>query len=286
MRKVSRLLLPRLFDHLAKQRVRDARAVTEAHLVSFARKLARRKLAASSQTHYLMAVRRFFAFLLKRRLILHDPAAAIRLPRRFVLPRHVLSEAQARRLLSAPCSTSPLDRRDRAILEVLYGAGLRLGECLRLGIGDVDLGQGHLLVRDGKGKKDRFVPLTARAVEAIMVYLSEGRPMIAKYLRETALFLSARGQSPSETAVRLMLQRHARAAKIDGRIYPHALRHSCATHLLRGGADVRHVQEILGHRNIDTTAIYTRVAIKDLRDVIQRCHPREDRDQRRRPRTR
>jgi integrase/recombinase XerD len=287
MRRSAVQLLPRLFEWLKTRRVRDARAVTEAHLFAFVRKLATTKtqygtpLAPASLSHYVMVLRRFFSFLVKRRFVLLNPAAALELPKRTTLPRVVLSEPQARRLLSAPCSADPLDYRDRAMMEVLYGMGLRLGECLRLSVWDIDLRERQLFVRDGKGKKDRLVPITGRAAVAIDIYLREGRPALARSARETALFLSERGRAPSDTTVRLRLQQHARAAKITGRIYPHALRHTCATHLLRGGADVRHVQEILGHKQIDSTAIYTRVALRDLRDVIKRCHPRENKTRRR-----
>ena len=139
---------------------------------------------------------------------------------------------------------------------------------------DVDLGQALLFVRDGKGKKDRIVPLAVRAALALVAYLCDGRPEIAKDAREAALFLSTLGRRLSRTQLHAMLRTHADAARLS-HVSPHALRHAYATHLLRGGASVRHVQELLGHRSLQTTALYTRVDVEDLRRVIDRAHPRE-----------
>jgi integrase/recombinase XerD len=274
-------VLPRFFALLERRRVRDLRRVSEAHLAAFARRLAKSKtrhgapLSPWSQHVYLSAVRRFFGFLERRQRILRNPAEALFLPRIQTLPRGVLSKTQARRLMHAPSAWTTLGQRDRAVLETLYGTGMRVGECVRLDVGDLDLREGSLLIRNGKGRKDRLVPLPARAAAALDLYLREARGELARDPRQTALFLTRSGRRPCAAALRLMLKVHARAAGIEGRFFPHALRHTCATHLLQGGADLRHVQELLGHQSMQTTAIYTRVAIKDLRDVIEKTHPRE-----------
>jgi integrase/recombinase XerD len=199
----------------------------------------------------------------------------------------VLSEAQARRLMSAPSSyerfrVSPaLGLRDRAILELLYGTGLRLGELLRLDLTDVDLARGTLLIRQGKGRKDRMVPVAGRAAVALDAYLAEARRELARNFREPSLFLSWRGQRMEEGRIECLLQRYAAAAKVPGRVHPHALRHACATHLLQGGASIRHVQALLGHASLATTVLYTKVAVKDLAQVLTKAHPSERAWQRR-----
>jgi integrase/recombinase XerD len=271
--------LPRLFHHFREQGLIDARAVTEPHLAAYARHLERRltrkgtPLAASSRSAALNALRRFFAFLTRRGFLLRDPAAAIPLPRASRLPRGILTESQARRLMAAPFPASVLGRRDRAILELLYGTGIRLGECARADVADLHLTAATLLVRTGKGRKDRVVPVVGRAAAALDTYLTESRPLLLKRLPDPALFLSRYGRRLSGIGLRAMLKRHAE--RIGVSVSPHAMRHTCATHLLRGGADIRHVQALLGHRSLTTTALYTRVVVSDLRQVLARAHPRE-----------
>jgi integrase/recombinase XerD len=164
--------------------------------------------------------------------------------------------------------------RDRAILETLYGTGIRRSECVRLDVKDLDLAEGLLLVRNGKGRKDRLVPVPGRAAAALDEYLRGCRPRLLQDLREEALFLSLRGRRLEVTGLRGLVGRHARAAGIGRPVSVHALRHAYATHLLRGGADVRHIQELLGHAQLETTALYTRVVTSDLREAIGRAHPR------------
>jgi integrase/recombinase XerD len=273
----ARVELPRLIHHLEDNGVRDARAVSEEHLTTYARHLeqltTRRgtPLAASSRASALNTMRRFFAFLARRGHLLRDPAAAIPLPRCARLPRGILSEAQARRLVAAPFPGSWIGKRDRAILELLYGAGIRLGEAVRADVSDLDLHEGVLLVRSGKGRKDRVVPVEGRAAIALGTYLAEARPELVKRV-EAALFLSRHGGRLSLVGLRAIVKRHGQAIGVH--ISPHTLRHTCATHLLRGGADIRHVQELLGHRSLQTTALYTRVGVDDLRQVLARAHPR------------
>jgi integrase/recombinase XerD len=279
--------LDRLAAHLRKECVRDVRQVDEVHVVSFARMLRASTtpqgtpLALTTQAHYLERVKGLFAFLVRRGVLLRDPAAELAIPAAEHLPRVVLSARQAEKLVNVPSPSSKVGRRDRAILELLYGTGLRRSECARLDVADLDLHGGTLLVRNGKGRRDRVVPVPERAARALDVYLREARPLLLRRAAEPALFLTAWwGRRLSIAALVQILQRHARAAGI-ARVHLHALRHTCATHLLRGGADIRHVQEILGHRWIKTTALYTRVDLSDLRRVFARAHPREHRTKRR-----
>ena len=275
------LVLPRLFTFLRGHGVRDVRSVEEGHLVAFARDLAvapserGEPLSLASRSAYLATVKGFFGFLEKERVLLRDPARGLAVPRLQRLPRAVLSEAQARRLVATPFPPSALGKRDRAILELLYGTGIRVGECERLDTTDLDLSGASLLIRDGKGKKDRVVPLGTPAARALDLYLMDGRPALLSRHSPAALFLARGGRRLQRQSIEKLVRVHARTAGIESRISPHTLRHACATHLLRGGADIRHVQALLGHKSLTTTARYTRVDTRDLRDVLERAHPRE-----------
>jgi integrase/recombinase XerD len=274
-------ILPRLVAFLRSKRIGDVRRVDEARLVAFARELAEtpscrgRALAPASLATYVATLRGFFAFLERRGDILRNPALVLELPKIRRLPRAVLTERQARRLMNTPETHWPLGCRDRATLELLYGTGIRVGECERLDTTDLDLSPGTVLIRDGKGKRDRVVPLTGRAARALGVYLRESRPVLVRRQTPGALFLARGGRRLQRQSIERLVRVHARSAGIETRVTPHALRHACATHLLRGGADVRHVQALLGHRSLNTTARYTRVEVSDLRAMIERAHPRE-----------
>jgi integrase/recombinase XerD len=288
LQRRAQLVLPRLFSHLRAERVRDLRQVTRAHLAGYARSLRAyttkrgQPLTHGSRVAFLCAIKRFFAHLARRSVLFADPARELPLPREQRLPRSVLSEAEARRLMAEPSPWSITGKRDRALLEVLYGTGIRIGECRRLELTDYDPARMTLLIRDGKGRKDRVVPVPVRAALALDLYLSEARGELVKRHRETAIFLSKYGRPVSKSLLEVIVQRYAQAAGIQAAVSPHTLRHTCATHLLQGGADVRHVQELLGHKRINTTALYTRVALSDLREVIRCAHPREVRRRRRR----
>jgi integrase/recombinase XerD len=281
LQKHAARVLPWLVAFLRSKRIGDVRRIDEARLVAFARELAEtpscrgRALAPASLATYVATLRGFFAFLERRGDILRNPARVLELPSTRPLPRAVLTERQARRLMNAPEAHWPLGCRDRAILELLYGTGIRVGECERLDTTDVDLSPGILLVRDGKGKRDRVVPLTGRAARVLALYLRKSRPVLVRRQTPGALFLARGGRRLQRQSIERLVRVHSRSAGIEARVTPHALRHACATHLLRGGADVRHVQALLGHRNLNTTARYTRVEASDLRAMIEQAHPRE-----------
>jgi len=272
-------ILPRLFAHLRRKGIRDIRAVTAAHLVSFTHEMATTKgargtpPALQSQNSYLNVIRRFFLFLERGGAILRNPASDLPFHKLDVLPREVISERHIERLIAAPNTTRRTGQRDRAILETLYGTAIRLNECRRIDLQDLDLREGTLLVRNGKGKKDRMVPVTGRAAAALDLYLRDVRPHFVRDPKEQALFLQRYGTRLSSVMIALLVGAYARAVGV--KLSPHGLRHACATHLLKHGADICHVQRLLGHSNIQTTARYTRVALSDLRDVVARAHPRE-----------
>jgi integrase/recombinase XerD len=270
-----------LFAYLRSNGVRDLRAVTDAHMTAYARHLARARSArgtpfsVSTQRWLLSSIQRLFRFLEERGVILHNPVLDIELPSWRRLPRAVLHQEQARRLMAHPDPHTSRGKRSRAILELLYGTGIRVGECERLDLSDVNLGQGVLFIRDGKGKRDRVVPLLGRAADALDTYLRDARPALMKDPRERALFLTRHGTRLRKKVIQYLVRMNARKAEIPKPLSPHQLRHACATHLLKGGADVRHVQKLLGHASLDSTAIYTHVAPVELAKAIEAAHPRE-----------
>lgn len=222
----------------------------------------------------LAAVRSFFAFLCRAGRLDANPARGISAPKLGrPLPRF-LHEHDVADLIESPDASSRLGMRDRAILETVYGAGLRVGELVGLNLHDVDLVHGFVRAF-GKGGRERVVPIGARACEAIREYLERARPgLLGDRPDPGALFLNRAGSRLSTRAVQLMVDRYIRKTSIDKKVSPHVLRHSFATHLLDHGADLRAVQELLGHVSISTTQIYTHVTRERLRRVYDSAHPR------------
>lgn len=232
-------------------------------------------LAASSVTQQLWAVRSFFQFLQERDEIIIDPSRLLRpprLPRR--LPRDVPSVPEMRRLLRKAASRNHfLALRDAAILELLYGTGLRNAELCGLLLEDFQKDARIVFVRNGKGGKDRVLPVGQKAAQALERYLQK-RPG-GEDSAKTSLFLTRHGTPLRPAYVRALVRRAARRIGLQKRVTPHSLRHACATHLLKGQADIRKIQVLLGHASLATTEIYTRVDTSDLKRVLARCHPRE-----------
>jgi site-specific recombinase XerD len=271
----------RFLAHLNERHVRDLRRVGEADVVAFVNRLATEKsartgglLSVGTQAGYLSAVRSFFHGLESQHRLLVDPSRGVPLPKRHGLPRP-LGERAVARMLATPKRGSVYGVRDRALLELLYGTGLRLSECVRLDLRDLDLDSGTLLVRDGKGKKDRYVPLAGEALRAVDRYLRESRPELAGQSADAAVFLSRYGTRLGGLSVRNLVRETGKAVGVKAST--HQLRHSCATHLLGHGADIRQIQELLGHKHLKTTALYTRVDLRELHLMIDRYHPRRRR---------
>jgi integrase/recombinase XerD len=236
-----------------------------------------RPYAAATVALRLIAVKTFFRFLLKRGQLLFDPSSGLELPRtEKKLPRVILTESEAKRIVTAPRGTSALALRDRAILETLYGTGIRVGELVQLKPADVDTQERVLRVLSGKGGKDRHVPLTKAAAKAIDLYLALGRPALVERCPASPwLFVGVRQALRLHRAqVGDVVKAWANKAGVKRRVSCHTFRHSIATHLLRAGADIRQIQALLGHSDLGTTERYTHVAITDLRRVIERAHPR------------
>jgi len=229
-------------------------------------------VAATTVARRVAALRSFYRHQLLLGARDDNPAAALELPRRArKLPR-TLSAAEAERLVEAATGTTPRTMRDRALVELMYGAGLRVSETLSLRRGAVDL-DGRLVRAFGKGSKERIVPLGRPAVEALRRYLALGRPHLDRRNRPE-LFLNVRGGPLTRAGAFLILRRLAEKAGLEPkRVHPHLLRHSFATHLLEGGADLRSVQEMLGHADLSTTELYTHVSDRRRRDLYFHAHP-------------
>ena len=233
-----------------------------------------KRLGWSTQRAKLGTLKDFFRWLTRQDVILHNPASELELPRpEKRLPQQALSLAEIERLLSVPNVADPLGLRDRAILEVFYSTGLRRAELCRLEMADVGAERRILTVRRGKGKKDRVVPVGARALAWIERYVREARPRLSLDTRTQALFLTGYGEGFNPDVLSRMVTEWIAQAGLGKKGSCHLLRHTCATHMLEGGADIRYIQQLLGHESLETTAIYTEVSIKQLQEVHARCHP-------------
>ena len=249
------------------------RDVTPADVSDWIYQLARQEFASASLARKLTAVRGLSKHLLKENVCSRDFTELVDGPKaRRKLPSS-LNPKEVARLLEAPDPGTPHGLRDRAILELFYSSGLRVSEMSSLRIQQIDLDQGFIRVF-GKGSKERLVPVGERARAAIGRYFDSGRSFFVKPKTGSALFLSERGQAISRKTIWLIVKKHARRAGISQPIKPHMLRHSFATHLLGGGADLRAIQEMLGHADISTTQIYTAVEGKRLVSQHSKFHPR------------
>jgi integrase/recombinase XerC len=226
----------------------------------------------SSIARKLAAVRSFFRYMCREGYLQDNPAANIATPKlRKKLPQFLYLE-EAKMLVEAPDTTGVLGCRDRAILEMLYAAGLRVSELTNLSLGDLDFTVGYVKVL-GKGAKERIVPVGRQAIAALKHYLERSRPILIKE-KENAIFLNRNGTRLSSRSVRRIVDKYIKQVSIERAITPHSLRHSFATHLLNAGADLRTVQELLGHVSISTTQIYTHVTKEKMKSVYDQTHPR------------
>jgi len=230
-------------------------------------------LAPASIRRNVSSVRTYFRFLLGDGHVVRDPSERLETPKRWRSLPDVLSVDEVGRLLAAPSLDDPLTFRDRALLELAYGAGLRVSEWITLAVRDVLFEEGLVRVF-GKGSKERLVPIGRSAIGAVAIYLRELRPRLEHGEGKGILLLNARGRPLTRMGAWKILRRYVEKAQITKHVSPHTLRHSFATHLLEGGADLRAVQEMLGHVDISTTQIYTHVDREYLRTVHKQYHPR------------
>jgi integrase/recombinase XerD len=265
--------LAKLVEYLKLRKIERIDAVRPVDLREFVYFLKDAGLQATSIRRCISAVRSYFAFLVGEGLVTVDPSERIELPRTWRRLPGALTRAEMQKLLDTPDLADRLFWRDRALLEFAYASGVRVSELTTLKLRDLALNDGFASVF-GKGAKERLVPLGRAAVNALQTYLREVRPGLASNGTDGVVFLNAQGRPLTRMGVWKILRKHVVAAGLEKRVTPHTLRHSFATHLLEGGADLAAVQEMLGHADISTTQIYTHVDREYLRDVHRKFHPR------------
>jgi integrase/recombinase XerD len=265
--------LEHLAQFLATRRVTAPERATAAQLRDFIFHLKDLGLAATSIRRHVSATRSYYRFLVGEGHVVRDPTERLASPKKWRALPAVLTVAEVERLLAAPHADEPLAWRDRALLEFAYATGCRVSELVGIGVADVLFDEG-LARLFGKGSKERLVPVGRRALGAVALYARETRPRLERGAGQGRLFLNARGTPLSRVGAWGIIRRCARAAGLAKRVTPHTLRHTFATHLLEGGADLRAVQEMLGHADLSTTQLYTRVDREYLRSVHRTYHPR------------
>lgn len=265
--------LRHLVDYLEGRGVATPGLATSPQLRDFVFQLKDLGLAPTSIRRHISATRTYYRFLVAEGLVLRDPTERLTSPKKWRTVPSVLSVAEVERILAAPQPDDPLAWRDRALVEFAYATGARVSELVHVAVKDVLFDEG--LVRlFGKGSKERLVPIGRRALGAVALYSREIRPGLEKGRGRGILFLNARGAPLSRVGAWGIIKKLARAAGVTKRVTPHTFRHTFATHLLEGGADLRAVQEMLGHADLSTTQLYTRVDREYLRSVHRQFHPR------------
>lgn len=270
---IYRLYLTEFVDWLGGKDINSLNKVSADLVVEFLQHLKRRDIGVSTLRLYLAAIKVFFRWLAGEKYVSQDVAESIDWPRAFKNIPNVLSEMEVEDLLNAPRPAVPLELRDRAWLEILYASGLRVSELSGLEIQHLDMEVGYLRVT-GKGNKQRVVPFGSKAREWVERYLREVRPSLVKPKTTGHLFLSNRGTKMSTKTIWALVKKYLKRAGTQRNVTPHTLRHSFATHLLNHGADLRIIQEMLGHADISTTQIYTHVDNTRLKQVHYQFHPR------------
>lgn len=281
-RRTTATYLRQLHCFLDEVKISDAQAVTSATLQDFQRWLFYRPTSRgtvrlpASQNRVLSGIKGFFAFLHQEGILARNPADLLTAAREpDTLPRNVLTPQEARKIIERPDTGTVVGYRDRAILEVLYATGLRKSELMHLAIGDVNLEEELLRINGGKGAKDRVSPLSRLACVFLENYIKAIRPELLRGCQSDRLFISLRGRPICKNAVDALVRKYARLARVKKHVTCHLWRHTCATHLLKNQANLRHVQEILGHRSLATTERYLHLTITDLKEAHRKFHPRE-----------
>lgn len=264
------------YEHGLREPVEVTRPVLERYqrYLFFYRKKNGEPLTFRSQHARLVPLRVWFKWMTRQNHILHNPASEIDLPRLGrTLPKNILSVQEIERVMMQPNITEPIGLRDRAILETIYATGLRRLEIVRLKLFDLQLDRGLVVVNQGKGKKDRYVPIGERAIAWLQKYIREARPQLAIEPDDLSVFLTAEGEPFSRDHLTAEVRRHIVGANTGKAGACHLLRHCMATHMHENGADIRFIQQILGHEDIKTTQIYTQVALRALQQVYVATHP-------------
>ncbi|HEU4759933.1 MAG TPA: site-specific tyrosine recombinase XerD [Dehalococcoidia bacterium] len=269
--------LQQLADFIDAKPGADGWQATDRSIIQdFILDLKQRGYTETSVARKVAAVRSFFAFLTAEGAISNNPTEGLSSPRVGKTLPKAISPNEVDELLEQPARRStPEAKRDRAMLELLYATGMRVTELVSLDMGNLNLDPRAPYVRCmGKGAKERTIPIHDQAVEALVDYLEDGRPLVVRNKNEQALFVNRRGERLTRQGFWLILKGYAKSANLSRDITPHTLRHSFATHMLRGGMPLRNVQEMLGHANISTTQVYTHLTSEHVREVYERAHPR------------
>lgn len=264
-----------LHQYIESRGLTDWPRVAADHLSGFVLLLQEKGYSETTRARKTAAVRSFFAFLVADNVIQDSPAVELSSPKKGRSLPNALTEDEVERLLEAPMAVdTPESRRDKAMLELLYATGMRVTELVSLKVSDVNL-NGSFVRCIGKGNKERLIPFHEQALDALAFYIEEGRDSFLDGNRkEQALFLNRRGDQLTRQGFWLIIKEYARKADITSQVTPHTLRHSFATHMLRGGASLRQVQEFLGHASISSTQIYTHLTDDHLREQFEEAHPR------------
>ncbi len=265
--------LARFADFLKKLKIRDIAEADSAAILKYLIYLRDEDLEARSRARHLVTLRGFFRFLVQEKILKQNPAKIIDLPKSGLKLPDVLSSDEIQAILNAPDPKTPKGARDAAMLELLYAAGLRVSELIYVKVQDVNLEVGFIRTT-GKGSKERVVPIGSHAREKITDFLAHARPRLLKQQVSPFLFVAHAGKPMTRQGFWKLLKQYVVKAGIDKEITPHTFRHSFASHLLEGGADLRSVQMMLGHVDISTTQIYTHVARDHLKRMHEKYHPR------------
>lgn len=265
--------LSRYITFLQKSGIKSLAETDETAVLKHLIDLRNEGLGPRSRARHLVALRGFYRYLLQEKIIPRDPTAVIDLPKSGLKLPNVLSLPDIEKLIAAPDSGKHRGIRDAAMLELLYAAGLRVSELVSLKVQDLNLEAGYIRIF-GKGSKERVVPIGRHAVDKLTAYSKNARPLMLKKRQSQYLFVARAGKPMTRQGFWKMLKRYAQSAGIRQEVTPHTLRHSFASHLLEGGADLRSVQMMLGHTDISTTQIYTHVSHERLRNIHAKYHPR------------
>ncbi len=258
---------------LTEKEIRAVEQVRRNHIMAYLLGLQKKGRAPATISRQLAALKSFYHFLMQEGAVQQDPTTNLDSPKLAKKLPHVMTPAEVDRLLSMPDAATPSGSRDKAMLELLYAAGLRVSELMALDTTHINLDMGYVQCF-GKGSKERIVPMGSVAAGSLNEYLEEGRKKLKKHPSETALFINKRGSRLTRQGFWKILKKYAQIAGITKEIAPHTLRHSFATHLLENGADLRSVQEMLGHADIATTQIYTHLTKSRIKEVYDKTHPR------------
>lgn len=266
--------LEKLSDWVIKQKqFIDLNDITTDELSRYLQTRKKDGLASSSIRQHIVSIKIFFRFLCKKTIISEDVAEGLFAPQPEALLPKTINQEEVGNLLESIATNNPLGMRDRAMIELLYSSGLRLGEIIEALLENLYLDEGHIRVT-GKGNKTRIIPIGKKAIEEINYYLEKGRKNLVNSKSSSHIFLSIRGTKLSPSRIWQIVRERSKRANLKQPIHPHQLRHSFATHLLSGGADLRIIQEMLGHADISTTQVYTHVDEKGLKKIHKKFHPR------------